>query len=76
MTLGQPRDILRIVKDRELIVMENLIGKKVFVEGYGTGVVLEISKDDDYPIIVEFADESLHESDKVGYFQLEQINIL
>lgn len=56
--------------------MENLIGKKVFVEGYGTGVVLEISKDDDYPIIVEFADESLHESDKVGYFQLEQINIL
>jgi hypothetical protein len=53
--------------------VNKLIGKKVLVGGYGIGVIAEVSVDDDFPIIVEFEDSTLHESDKVGYFQLEQI---
>lgn len=64
-------------KFRERYGMKIVIwsNERVYVEGYGYGIIQGRSSDmtSDYPIFIEFEDESLHELDRCGYFSFDQI---
>jgi hypothetical protein len=55
------------------------MNKEVMVKGYeenGKGKVIEILPHFRYPFVVEFLDESLDASEKIGYFEREQLTFL